>query len=141
MFGEERIQKMALNEGAIEHHHVGIAQVFGGEVGLAGIGVIRVHARQHLVAAQQDRLLVGRYTTGLQQRQVDFPLLQAMTNVFRTAFEHGHGNARVRLAEGVHQPGDVVQAEHRRDTQAHFTALEVGHVAQLLPGNVHFAQG
>ncbi len=33
-----------------------------------------------------------------------------------------------------------MQAEHWRDTQAHFAALQVGHVAQFLPGNIHFAQ-
>ncbi|MNV48694.1 hypothetical protein D3C71_1406140 [compost metagenome] len=100
-----------------------------------------MHARQHLVAAQQDRFLVGRHASGLQQRQVDFPLFQAMADVLGTAFEHGHGNARVQLAEGVHQPRYIVQAEHGRDAQAHFAALQVGHVAQLLPGHIHFAQG
>lgn len=129
MFGEERIQQVALHEGTVEHHHVGIAQVLGGEKRLAGIGVVGVHARQHLVTAQQDRFFVRRHAPGLEQRQVDFPLFQAMTNVLGTAFEHGHGNARVQLAEGVHKPRHIVQAEHRWDAQADFAALQVGHVA------------
>lgn len=83
----------------------------------------------------------GGHAPGLQQRQVDFPLLQALADVLGTAFEHGHGNARVQLAEGVHQTGYVVQAEHGRDPQAHFTAFQVSHVAQFLPGDIHLAQG
>lgn len=63
-----------------------------------------------------------------------------MANVLGTAFEHGHGNAWKQPAEGIHQPGHIVQAEHGRDAQAHFAALQVGHVTQLLPGNIHFAQ-
>ncbi|MNP27128.1 hypothetical protein D3C76_1200180 [compost metagenome] len=141
MFGEEGVQKVALNEGAIEHHHVGVAQILGREGGLAGIRMVGVHACKHLVAAQQDGFLVGWHAPGLQQRQVDFPLFQAVANVFGTAFEYGHGDARVQLAKGVHQPGHVVQAKHRRNAQAHFAALQVGHVAQFLAGNIHFAQG